>query len=74
VELADENEDAAAIYMMTRRQTITTPAGEGKVFIDLSIPAVESAMRIRGVRDQWGCLEKVRRCFHHFLNEGRDAG
>ena len=34
------------------------------VAVDLSIPAVESAMRMRGIKDQWACLQRVRRLFH----------
>ena len=63
VELLDENDDAAAIFQTVRRQAVTVQDGD-KVYIDLSIPAVESAMRIRGVKDQWACLQKVRRLWY----------
>jgi len=66
VELVSENEDAAAVYMMCRYQITSAPVGDGKMAVDISIPSVESAMRIRGVKghDQWDCLGKVRRLFH----------
>jgi len=77
VQLVEENEDAAEVYMATRRQYVTRMeiAVENgvpyphTVIVDISIPAVESAMRIRGVKDQWDCLVKVRQAFHHFLGE-----
>ena len=74
VELVSENEDAAEVYMMTRWQYVTRHNGKFDVVVDISIPAVESAMRIKKVRDQEGCLNKVRRTFHHFLDEMNDAG
>lgn len=69
VELREENEDAAAVYMTTRRQYVTRHNGRLDVIVDLSIPAVESAMRIIGVKDQKDCLRKVQNLFHHFLGE-----
>jgi hypothetical protein len=61
--LTDEEAEAATIYMMVRRQMVTAQIGD-KTYIDISIPAVESAMRMRGVKDQWGCLNRVRRLFY----------
>lgn len=52
------------VYMLTRRQVITV--GMGQV-ADISIPAVKIAMDLYGVKDQMGCLNRVRKLFHHFL-------
>ena len=75
VQLVEENEDAAEVYMLTRRQYVTRmEIGENgaphTVIVDISIPAVESAIRIRGVKDQWDCLARVRQAFFHFLGKG----
>ena len=68
VELLDENEDAATVFMLTRRQVVTADQGQ---IIDISIPAVKIAMDLNGVKDQKECLLKVRRTFYHFENERR---
>jgi hypothetical protein len=38
---------------------------------DISVPAIESVMRMREipVGKQWDCLVRVQRVFHHFLAE-----
>jgi len=64
VDLLDENMDASTVYMLTRRQVITV--GMGQV-ADISIPAVKIAMDLYGVKDQLGCLNRVRKLFHHFM-------
>lgn len=56
--------------MASRGQVITR--GMEGVIVDISIPAIESAMRIFKVKDQIGCLHKVRRTFYHFLSEAGD--
>lgn len=63
VQLLDENQAAAAVYMMTRRQVVT--AEEGRI-VDISIPAVKIAMDLHGVKDQRTCLLRVINTFHHF--------
>jgi hypothetical protein len=68
VELRDENEEAAAVYLLTRRQYII--AENGRV-VDISIPAVKIAMDLYGVRDQKECLARVIRLFHFFEKERR---
>ena len=50
--------------MLTRRQVVTV--GMGQV-TDISIPAVQIAMDLHGVKDQLSCLIRVRKLFHHFL-------
>jgi len=70
VDLLEENEDAAAIYMRTRGQVISANVGNGRMAVYLSIPAVESAMRIKGIADQWECLGRVMRLFDHFRGQG----
>jgi len=70
VELQVENEDAAHIYMLTRRQYIT--AEQGRV-VDISIPAVKIAMDLYQVRNQRDCLMKVRNAFHYFMNAQREG-
>ena len=69
VDLVPENQDAAQVYMTVRGQVVT--AGNGQV-IDLDFNAVKTVMDLYGVRDQRDCFEKVRTCFFHFLNEGRE--
>ena len=63
-----ENEEAAQVYMASRGQVITR--GMERVIVDISIPAIESAMRIFNVQEQADCLQKIRRTFYHFLKEG----
>lgn len=69
VELLAENEEAAKVYMDCRYQFAHTVE---KQPIDISIPAIESSMRIHKVADMESCLPKVRRLFHHFLSMGGD--
>jgi len=69
-ELYPENEDAAQVYMATRGQVITR--GMEGVIVDISIPAIESAMRIFNVKDKVDCLQKVRRTFYAMLKEGNE--
>jgi len=66
VELKEENEDAAAVYFLTRRQVVTVGAGQ---VVDISIPAVKIAMDLYGVKDQRDCLNRIRRVFHHYLKD-----
>jgi hypothetical protein len=65
-----ENVDAAQVYMAARGQIVTR--GMEGVIVDISIPAIESAMRIFNVKDMIDCLQKVRRTFYHFLKEGNE--
>ncbi len=69
IDLIEENGQAAEIYFMCRYQTVQFQEqenGEAVVRTDISIPAVEAAMRILGVKpsDQWTCLRRVRNLFH----------
>jgi len=73
VELKVENEDAAEVYMMTRRQYVTRHNGRYDHVVDIDIPAVKTVMDLYGVGDQKTCLLKVRSIFHHFLKEIEDA-
>jgi hypothetical protein len=66
VVLRDENEEAATVFMLTRRQYVT--AEQGRI-VDISIPAVKAVMDIHSTRDQKSCLIKVVKTFHHFLSE-----
>ena len=59
--------------MMCRGQYVTQHNGKHDVVIDVSIPAIKAVMDAYGVKDQKGCLQKVRRTFHYFLGE-RDEG
>ena len=65
VELEDENEEAAKVYMLTRRQVVAM--GMGGQIVDISIPAVKIVMDLFGIKDQAACLNRVRKLFHHFL-------
>jgi hypothetical protein len=67
VDLFEENDLAAKVYMMTRRQVVTT--GTGGQIVDISIPAVKIVMDLCGVKDQMACLTRVRKLFHHFLEK-----
>ena len=49
--------------MMTRGQYVT--AGMGTV-VDIHIPSVKIVMDLLGVKDQVGCLRKVRDLFFEF--------
>ena len=60
MELDAANQDAAAIYLLCRRQVVSI---EGNI-VDLSIPAIKIAMDLRGVMEQRDCLERVLRVWH----------
>lgn len=66
VDLLEDNEEVAFIYLLVRRQVVTV--GMGKA-VDISIPALKVAMDLYGVRDQKACLNRVRTVFHHFMKE-----
>jgi hypothetical protein len=72
VNLDPENAEVAEVYMTCRGQVITR--GMDGQIIDISLPAVESAMRMIGVQDQRKCLAMVRRVFYHFLEGQNGAG
>jgi hypothetical protein len=67
--LREENEDVAQIYMLVRGQYVTRHNGRYDVVVDVSIPAIKDAMDAFGIEDQRGTLLKVRRLFHHFLED-----
>jgi len=69
VELKFENEEAANIYMLTRRQVVT--AGMGQI-IDINTQAVKIEMDIQGVGRQKECSAKVRRAFQHFNRKEKE--
>lgn len=62
VELREENQEVAEIYMLTRGQCVT--AENGRV-VDISIPAIKAAIDMS--RKERDCLRKVQKVFHHFL-------
>jgi len=70
VDLFEENEEAGAIYMMTRGQVVTVM----NRVVDINFQSIKVAMDLCGVRNQRQCFEKVRRVFYHFLNEGGNEG
>ena len=53
--------------MVSRGQLLR--AGIDGQTVDIDNQAIEAAMRMRGVKDQWDCLLRVRAVFHHFLSE-----
>jgi hypothetical protein len=69
VELHEDNQDAAAIYLLCRRQVISL---EGQP-VDLSIPAVKIAMDLHGVVEQRDCLERVLHVWHATDGQRRGA-
>jgi hypothetical protein len=68
VDLAPENIDVANVYMLCRSDVIT--AGMGQV-IGISLPAIESGMRIYRVKNRPDCAKRVKKLFHHFLSENK---
>ncbi len=69
VDLTPENEDAAAIYQICKRQVLT--AGPENEVIDLDYSTVIMVMDLYQVKDKKGCLNKVSKIFHHMLNDSR---
>lgn len=65
VELMEENEDAAMVFVNTRRQVIT--AGMNGNIIDINLCAVKDVMDAYEIADQKTCMEKVASAFRHFL-------
>ena len=63
----ETNTEAAEIYTVSKGQVITRDM-DGTV-TDIDNRAVIAAMELRGVKDRWGCLLKVRSIFHHMLKE-----
>ena len=68
VDLLEENDEAASIYMLCQRQVILNGVGE---VIDLKFEAVKAMMDLQGVKNQRECFAKVYKTFHHFLKEGK---
>lgn len=66
VDLLEENEAAGIVFMATRYQFVTAEMGQ---VVDISIPAIKIVMDLYGVEDQLGCLNKVRKLFHHFIEK-----
>jgi hypothetical protein len=58
-----ENEEAARVFLLARRQIIAGPEG---IPIDISIPAVKVVMDLLRVEGQKDCLIKVIKTWHHF--------
>jgi hypothetical protein len=71
-ELSEDNEDAARVYQLVKRQVRVAP-GSGEI-IDLDYAAVKAIMDILRVKNPRDCFEKVSRAFHHFLSERADRG
>jgi len=69
IPLRPENEEAGAVFMLTRGQIITADLLENRRSMTLSIPAIKIAMDLLGVKDQKTCLSKVLRLFHQRLAE-----
>jgi len=71
VELMKENQQAAYIYQIVSRQVRTIFNGERSIVTDLDFNAVFNVMdRIPGgVKDEWGCFEKIMSAFYYFLKE-----
>lgn len=68
VELMEENQEAAHVFMMSRNQCLSLD----KHIIDISIPAVKIIMDLYHVNDQMRCLIKVLKVFHFCLEKRRD--
>jgi hypothetical protein len=69
VELREENEEAARIYQLVRRQIITFFNGEVDKEIDLNFASVNTVMDIYNVKNKLECFNKVIRAYYHFLGE-----
>lgn len=63
--LAEENEDAAKIYMITQGQIVTM----GENIIDINHLAVWEAIDRYNVRDPIRCFELVNKVFCRFMNK-----
>lgn len=72
VDLLEENEEAAEVYMMTRGQIISI----GERVVDLSIPAVQIILDQYKIKNQRETMTKIFRTFHYFLKQqgGGDEG
>jgi len=70
VELVDENQEAAKVFMMTRNQVVSV----GGQVADISIPAVKIVMDLYQVRNQRECFEKVRGLFLAMMSKMPEAG
>ena len=71
VDLAQENQEAAAIYQLCRGQIRTRNNGQYDEVIDLDYSAVKMILDLYGVRDQRAVFEKVRQTFFYFINKSR---
>ena len=69
VDLRPENEDAGAVFMLSRNQVITI--GEHGQPVDINIQAVKVVMDLHGVTDQKLCLHRVRHLWHAVEAERR---
>jgi ABC-type branched-subunit amino acid transport system ATPase component len=65
VELQEENQEAAQIYMITRNQLIVGPQG----IIDINHLAIHANMELYEVKDRKRCFEKVVTLFHELRKE-----
>lgn len=72
VDLAAENQEAAAIYQLCRGQIRTRHNGQHDEVIDLDYVAVKMVMELYQIKNQRECFDKVRSTFYHFLNKQRD--
>lgn len=72
VELFEENQNAAAVYMACRGQVITR--GMDGVIVDINHLAVDAAIDRNGVKDRRRVFDQVVKTFHHFLKERSEAG
>lgn len=61
--LTPENAEVVDVYLRVRNQIVSV--GMSGV-ADISIPAAKIVMDMLGVKDQLGCLDKVRHLFHEF--------
>ena len=68
VDLMEENDEAARIYMLCRGQVIVG----GDQVLDINHMAVWEAIDRYGVQEPVGCFEKVNRAFHHMLARQRE--
>jgi len=74
VDLLPENEDVADVFMAVRGQILSAEISKNRRMITLSIPAVESAIRMKGIRDQWSCLQTIMLAWHYLRAEQDDGG
>lgn len=75
VELLQENEKAAKLFLMVRSQAETRWNGEQDIEVDLNHLAVWKVIEKfpGGIKDEWGYFTKISRAWHFSQQRKRDS-